>query len=121
MKKALLFASVIAAAIAPQTTNAQSFLDSLNNVVNKVDQAITTSDRAQNSAERIMNKIPEGEETTEAEAAPAPAPEAVEPATGTTTAEEDEILRKAREIEERRILEEAERIRNERAAAAGNN
>ena len=87
-------------------------MDRIDNVINKVDQTISSGERAQNTADRVMDKIPEKEEQ------PAPAQPAA--ATPTTSTDEEAILQQAREIEERRILEAAERIKEERAATAGN-
>lgn len=121
MKKALLFSTLITAAIASQTASAQGFLDRINDVVSKVDQTLTTGERAQQSAERVMDKMPErpeAQEETQAEEQP----ETIEPASGASyeIEAEEEILRKAREIEERRILERAEDIKRQRAAGQGN-
>lgn len=128
MKNLILAALLTSTFSITDTAYAQGFLDRINNVVNKVDQTISTGERAQRSAERVMGKVPEKETTEETTSTQETAstkteqsPETVEPATGTTIEEdEEEILRKAREIEERRILEQAERIRQERAARAAN-
>lgn len=119
MKKTFFLTAAILTITTMQPASAQGFLDRVNNTLNKVDQAIQSGERAQNTAERVMDKVPESEEQTQA----APAPKTVEPAAGgnATTAEEEEILRKAKEIEERRILEEAEKIKAQRAATSSNN
>ncbi len=122
MTLAALSAVLIAA---PQVTQAQGFLDSINSIVNQVDKTITTGEKAQRTTDRIMDKVPQkeagqgGAEATQ-DTSNASAPEVVEPSSGSiSAAEEDEILRKAREIEERRILQEAERIRERRASEYG--
>jgi len=96
-KSALAFATILLASTPPAAANAQGWLDRIDNVIDKVDKTIASGERAQNSVGRVMDKIPEGstQETS-------------------TSSDEDEILRRAQEIEEKRILEEAERIRARR-------
>lgn len=119
MNKATYLAAIATIALIPQTANAQGFLDRLESTVSKVENTVTrtenTVNRAQGTAERLNNKIPESgaeepAETVTYEPAPAPAPTADTP----TAAEEEEILRRAREIEERSILQQAEEIQRRR-------
>lgn len=79
------------------------FLDSLDSAMNKIENTITRTensvDRASGTAERLNSKIPDSE-TDKTE--------------DNISAEEAEILRRAQEIEERKILEEAEAIKRRR-------
>ncbi|NCT40414.1 MAG: hypothetical protein GW778_01975 [Alphaproteobacteria bacterium] len=128
MTKKYLLGALLALAIIPNAANAQGLFDRINGVVNKVDETLTTSERAQNSIDRIMDKVPESQKEE-----PATQPqEQIQPkihvqptqasAVTTMTAEQEEaILQQAREIEERKILEAAERIKKQRAAMPANN
>jgi len=88
------------------SANAQDWLNRIDSVINKVDQTISSGERAQNTADRVIDKIPEKQQTQETQNAADQAQN--------SEAEEEAILRQAREIEERKILEQAERIKRER-------
>ncbi len=95
------------------------FLEKLNNVIDKVDDTLTmgerTTDRFDQTQQRINDKIPEREEPIERTPE---APSGVEPAAGgqetLSPSEQEAILEQARRIEEDRVLKEAERIRQRR-------
>ena len=118
MKKVALGITLLAASalinVAP--VSAQDWLNRIDSVMNKVDQTISSGERAQNTADRVMDKIPEQQQ----EPAPAAQPSrSTQPRNAAdqaqmTAAEEEAILQQAREIEERKILEQAERIKKER-------
>jgi len=114
----LVYLSIFTLALSvSQSANAQGFLDSLNDMVSTIDETISSSERAQHTIKRVTDKIPEGEEADQAEQAPAE-PAQIEPASGELTAEQEaEILERARQIEEERILKQAEEIRKAREAA----
>jgi len=89
MKTLTLVAALTALATAPNAANAQGWLDTINNVVNKVDETMSTVDRVENTAGKVMDKVPEGQQ-----------PETVEPAAGNgapkpLTAQEKMIIKKA--------------------------
>ena len=94
MNKILLTFGVAAIAISTTPTKAGDLFDSLDSVLSKVEKTMDTTDRTMSRAgsvqKRIADKVPSRK----------------------TTPEEEETLRKAQEIEERRILREAEAIRN---------
>lgn len=94
------------------TSSAQADLfDRINQTMTDIENTVTrtesTIDRANGTAERLNEAAPAAGETA-APTAPAAAPATT---SNTITAEEEEVLRRAREIEERKTLERAEAIR----------
>ncbi|MEZ5813874.1 MAG: hypothetical protein R3E13_04025 [Alphaproteobacteria bacterium] len=111
MNRSFLIVSCALALTTPQTVNAQGLFDKIDRIVSDVESSINrterTIDRAEGTASRLNDKIPQ------AGAEEAPAQNAG------ISAEEQRILDRARQIEEERTLREAEQIR-QRSAARNN-
>lgn len=112
MNRSFLIVSCALALTTPQTVNAQGLFDKIDRIVSDVESSINrterTIDRAEGTASRLNDKIPQAGAEEEPPAQNAG-----------ISAEEQRILDRARQIEEERTLREAEQIR-QRSAARNN-